>query len=234
MVSLDDAVVVRLKTHGETYEIFVDADKALDYKSGQDVDLDEVLAADHVFKDAKKGDKASEEHIFDLFKVKDLKEAIKQILTKGDLHLTTEQKKKMHAERKKQVASIIAQNAINPQTKAPHPLSRIEAAMEEARAEVVISKTAKEQVDKVVKVIKPILPIRFEMLELAVKIPAAYAGKMYKVIHEFGTVKKDDWVGGEQYVLVEIPAGMQDEFYSQLNNMTHGEVKTKVVEHDKR
>ncbi len=232
MASLEDAVIIRLKTHGENFEIYVDADKALKLKSGEDLALDDVLAVNHVFKDAKSGDKASEEHLLDLFKVKDMAEVYKEILHKGELHLTTEQKRQMHEERRKQIATIITRNAINPQTNTPHPFVRIEQAMEEARVEVVISKSAKEQVEKIVKALKPILPIRFEKIQVAVQIPQAYSGRLYHIMHEFGEIKKEDWGSGEQFVLIELPAGMQDDFYSQLNGATHGAVKTKVVKHE--
>ncbi len=232
MTSLEDAVIVRLKTHGETYEIYVDPDPALEYKSGGDVRLEDVLAAEHVFKDAKKGEKASEEHLLELFKAEDMNGVYDEILRKGELHLTTEQRRKMMEDRWKQVAAVIARNAINPQTNTPHPINRIEAAMEEARVEILLSKSAREQVEKVLKALKPIIPIKFEKLEIAVKIPAEYAGKMYSTLREYGDVKKEDWVGGEQYVLIEIPAGMQDELFSRLNSMTHGDVKTKVVKHE--
>ena len=231
MVSLDEAVILRLKTHGENYELYVDADKALEYKGGGEVSPEDVLAVEHVFKDAKTGEKASEEHLKELFKVGDIRDAIREILLKGELHLTTEQKRRMLEDRWKQVATVIARNAINPQTGTPHPVNRIESAMKEARVEVVLSRTANEQVESVLKALKPIIPIRFEKLDVAVKIPATYAGKMYHIIREYGEVKKEDWVGGEQYCLIEIPAGIQDELYSRLNSLTHGEVKTKVVKH---
>jgi ribosome maturation protein SDO1 len=232
MVRLEDAVIVRLKTRGETYELYVDADKALKFKGGENVPLEEVLVVNHAFKDAAKGEKASEEHLLELFKVADIKDALTEILTKGELHLTTEQKRNMLVERRKQVASIIARNAINPQTQTPHPLARIEAAMDEARAEITISKSANEQVEKVLKALKPILPIRFEKLQVAIKVPAQYAAKMYHPLREIGEVKKEEWVGGELICLMEIPAGLQDELYNKLNSLTHGEVKTKVVKHE--
>ncbi|MBU0762709.1 MAG: ribosome assembly factor SBDS [Candidatus Altiarchaeota archaeon] len=232
VASLDDAVIIRLKTHGESYEVYVDADNALRYKSEEEVKLEEVLVVNHIFKDAKAGDKASEEHLLDLFKTKDINEVYKEILINGELHLTTEQKRKMHEERKKQVATIIARNAINPQTNTPHPLTRIEDAMEEARVEIVISRSAKEQVEKVLKALKPLIPIKFEKLQVAVHIPVSYAGRLFHILHEFGEVKKEDWKDGEQYVLIEIPAGLQDDFYAKLNGATHGGVKTKVVKHE--
>lgn len=232
MVSLDKAIIIRLKTHGEDYEIYVDADKAVKYRGGENIAIEDILAVMQVFKDAKAGEKASDEHLLELFHVSDVNDAIKEILVKGELHLTTEQKRHMHEERRKQVATIIARNAINPQTQTPHPLARIEAAMEEARVEIVISKSANEQVEKVLKALKPIIPIKFEKLQVVIQIPAAYAGKLYHVLREMGEIKKEEWVGAEQFCLMEIPAGLQDELYTKLNGVTHGEVKTKVVKHE--
>jgi len=232
MVNLEEAVIIRLKTHGENYEIYVDADKALKYRSGEKIPLEEVLAVQQVFKDAKAGEKASAEHLTELFNVKDLNEVVHDILIRGELHLTTEQKRKMHEDRRKQIATIIARNAINPQTQTPHPLARIEAAMDEARVEIVISKSANEQVEKVLKALKPLIPIKFEKLQVAAKIPAQYAGKTHHILKDMGEILKEEWQGTEQLLLIEIPAGMQDDLYSRLNALTHGEVKTKVVKHE--
>ena len=195
MISLDKATVVRLKTHGENFEILVDPDLALEYKEGKEMNVEEMLAANSIFKDASAGDKASEDSILKVFETADLKEVADRILKKGELHLTTEQRKRMHDERKKQIVSLIARNAINPQTKTPHPPERIEKAMDEAKVAIDIQKSAKEQVEKAVKAIRPLLPIRFENVQMALKIPAVHTGKLYAVLHEFGEIKKDSWQG---------------------------------------
>lgn len=230
MVSLDDAVIARLKSHGETFELYVDPELALSYRAGDDVALKDVLAVESVFKDAGAGDKASEESLSKVFNSTDVNVVADKIIRKGELHLTTEQRRRMLEERRKQVVNIIACNAINPQTNTPHPAARIEAAMEEARVEVVLDKTAKGQVDKVLKALKPIIPIKFAKIKLAVKIPSQYTGKLYTVLREFGDVQKEEWRGSLQYCLIELPAGLQDELYNKINNLTHGEVETKVVD----
>jgi len=55
--------------------------------------------------------------------------------------LQLEQKKKIQDEKKIRVINIIATNAINPQTKGPHPPARIEAAMNEAGVHIDPMKT---------------------------------------------------------------------------------------------
>jgi len=229
MISLDKATVVRLKTHGENFEILVDPDLALEYKGGKEMNVEEMLAANSIFKDASAGDKASEDSILKVFETADLKEVADRILKKGELHLTTEQRKRMHDERKKQIVSLIARNAINPQTKTPHPPERIEKAMDEAKVAIDIQKSAKEQVEKAVKAIRPLLPIRFENVQMALKIPAVHTGKLYAILHEFGEIKKDSWQGNYQYCLIEMPAGLQDDFCNKINNLTRGEVEIKIL-----
>lgn len=229
MVSLDKAVIVRLKTHGENFEIFVDPDLALDYKEGKTVGIDELLAVGDIFKDAKAGKKASEDIMNKILGTTDLNEVVDRIIKKGELHLTIEQRRGMTEEKRKKIISIIARNAINPQTKTPHPPARIEMAIEEAKITIDPFRSAKKQVDSVVKKIRPILPIRFEILEIAVKIPANYAGNSHMVLREFGEIKKEEWNKGDLLCLLEIPAGIQDEFYGRLNSLTHGEVEIKVI-----
>ncbi|VVB54636.1 Ribosome maturation protein SDO1 [uncultured archaeon] len=229
MVSLDEAVIVRLKSHGETFEIYVDPDLALSYKGGEPVPLGDVLAVQTIFKDAGEGDKASAEAMTAVFGSTDFQTVVSGILKKGELHLTTEQKKKMSADRWKQVVDIIARNAINPQNGKPHPPARIDSAMAEARVEVTINKSAKEQVEDVLHKLKPLLPIRFEKINAAVKASAQNAPRIYQILREFGDVRKEEWVGSECITLLEIPAGVQDEFSLKLNNATHGDIQIKFL-----
>lgn len=230
MVSLDDSIVIRLKSYGETFEVMADPDMALKYRAGDISDIESVVAVDNVFKDAKAGDRASEDSIKKVFQTSDINEVISQVLKKGELHLTTEQKKTMLEERKRQIVTLIARNAVNPQTGAPHPPARIEDALDEVRFMVTISKSAKEQVDAAVKAIRPILPIKFEKRKIAVKIPAQYSGNVHNIFREFGDIEKEQWAGTSLIILITIPAGLQDEFYSKANNITHGEAEIKVVE----
>ncbi len=231
MVSLEEAVIARLETHGEHYEVLVDPDLALEVKRGKSVPADKLLAIDTIFKDSKKGDRASEEHMRKIFGTDDVLEIAKQIITRGEIQLTTEQRRKMLEDRKKQIVTIIARNAINPQTGTPHPPQRIEKAMEEARVHIDLHKSAEEQVQAVLKELRPIIPIRFEERSVAAKIPAQYAGKAYSVVKSFGEVKKEEWQkDGSWIVLMNLPAGVVDDFFRALNALTKGEVETKILQ----
>jgi len=227
---LEEAVIARLSTHGSTFEVLVDPVLALDLKRGGDVDISKVLAAETIFKDSKKGDKASEEHMAEVFETDDPVEIAIKIIKKGEIQLTTQQRRQMLDDKRKQIVNHIVRNGINPQSGSPHPPSRIEKAMDEARVQIDLGKTVEEQVTKILKALKPIIPIRFEEKSIAVKIPGQFAAKAFSVVKPYGDVKKEEWLSdGSWAFLIDIPAGMAEEFFNDLNALTKGEVETKIM-----
>lgn len=232
MVTLDDAVIARLVKEGSHFEVLVDPESAMAFRESLADTID--LATDEIFKDAKRGDRASSENLMKVFNTEDPQEIAKIIIKKGDLQLTTDQRRKMAAEKKKQVITVIARNAINPQTKTPHPPARIELAMDEAKLHIDPFKPVEEQVNTVLKALKPLIPIRFEKIKIAVKVPPEFAGSIYGELHSMGKLLKEDWLkDGSWAGLFEIPAGMQGDFFDLLNRKTHGNVVTKIMENIK-
>jgi len=91
-------------------------------------------------------------------------------------------------------------------------------------------KDVEAQLPKIVKALRPILPLKFEMRRIEVKIPTSYAGRAYRVVKDFATIKREQWLDdGSWAAVVEIPAGAQAEFFDKLNSLTHGEVQTRVL-----
>jgi ribosome maturation protein SDO1 len=231
MVSLDEAVVAKLVHEGLRFEVLVDPFVAQRIKNGEAAELERALAAEEVFKDSKKGDRASDENVKKVFKTNDIIEVARRIIVEGEIQLTTDQRRKMVEEKRKQIVSYIARNAINPLMKAPHPPQRIENAMNEARIHVDPFKPVEAQVKDVLDAIRPLIPIRIEKATIAVKLSGENYGKVYRDITDFGTIKKEEWTGGGDWIgLVKIPAGMQGDFLDRLNNKTHGEVQAKLVD----
>lgn len=230
MVSVEEAVIARLYVQGERYEVLVDPVLALDFKRGSDVEMSKLLAVETIFKDAKKGDKASEERMKSIFGLSDPIEIAKKIIKKGEIQLTTEQRRAMFEDKRKRIVNIIARNAINPQTNSPHPPARIQKAMEEAKVNIDIFKTPEEQVPAVLKALKPLIPIRFEEKRVAVKVPPKYAAKAFSVVKPYGEIKKEEWQeDGSWIFVIDLPAGTVDEFFKDMNTLTKGEVETKIL-----
>lgn len=232
MVRLDDAVPARLKTHGTTFEVLVDPDGALALKRGDRVNLEDILAVEDIFENASRGDRSPEEDLQKAFGTLEVLPIAEIIIKKGDISLTAEQRKQFIENKRRQVIEVIARNAINPQTKTPHPPGRIEQAMTEARVNIDPTKSIDELVKIAMKAIRPLIPIRFEEVEVAVKIPSAYAPKAYGEVAAYGKLIREAWQNDGSWIgVVQIPAGMQTEFYALVNRLTRGEAETKLLKH---
>jgi ribosome maturation protein SDO1 len=230
MISLDHAVVARLESHGERFEILVDPKQAALVRQGQPVNIEDVVAALNIFGNASKASRASDESLMKVFHTTDFSTVVKKIIEKGEIHLTAEQRKQMVEEKRRQVITFIARNAVNPQTGHPHPPTRIEMAMEEVRVNIDPFKHLDELVKETVKALRPILPIRFEELRLAIKIPSDFAAKAYGDIAAGSTMEKDEWQkDGSWICVVRIPAGIQGEFYDLINKLSKGEGQVKIL-----
>jgi len=230
MITLEDAVIARLEYYGERFEILVDPDLASDLKRGEDIQIEDILAVEEVFKDAKKGDKASEEAMNKAFDTTDPLEAAVLIIRKGQVQLTAQQRRDMQEDKRKMVVAKIAREAINPQTKLPHPARRIEIAMEEAKVRVDPFKSVDEQVNITLKAIRKLIPIRIEKVRVAIRIPGEDTGKVYGILPAYGKTMKEEWQqDGSWVAVVEIPGGMQESFYQKLSEITHGQVETKLL-----
>jgi len=132
--------------------------------------------------------------------------------------------------KRKQVVHNIHRNGVDPKTNLPHPLNRIEAAMEEAKVKIDEYTDVQKQVQETLKKIRLVLPIKFVMKELAIKIPPDYAAKSYSILNSFGKKLKDEWQrDGSWVVVLEIPGGLEQDLYDKLNSLCHGDVESKVV-----
>jgi len=228
-------VVARIEKAGEKFEVLVKPDAVQRVRDGKDVDLLRELAIDEIFRDAHKGSKASEEKMAELFGTTEPLAVAKQIILRGEIQLTTEQRRQMLEVKRKQIVQYIAANAINPQTGTPHPPQRIEIAMEEAKVHVDPFKGLEEQVKDVLDALRPLIPIRFEKTRIAVKLSAEDSAKCYGDIKSFGSILKEEWSPSGAWIgVVEMPAGMQTEFLERLNAKTKGNVETRILKADQR
>ena len=230
MVTLDNAITARLKRDGKHFEVLVDPELALLARKGEDVDLSEMLAVEDVFENASRGEHQSSEDVGKTFGTTDILAVAEHIVKHGELHLTKEQRKQIIDDKRRQVVSAIAAGAFNPQTKAPHPPARIEKAMEEAGIHIDPMKGVDELVNTTMKAIRPIIPIRFDTVEIAVNVPADYAAKSYGEITGFGELQKEEWQSDGSWIgVIKIPAGMQLDFYGLVNRVTKGGAETRLL-----
>lgn len=221
--------IASLKKGGQNFEIDVDFEAAIRFKEGK-ADIKDALKTEQIFSDAKKGMLASETQMEQLFETSDPLEVAKIILEKGELPLTADYKNRLREEKRKQIIEFIRKNAVDPKTNIPHPSQRIENAFEEAKVRIDEFKGVQQQVDDIIKKLRPIIPISFVTKEIVVKIPADYAAKSYSTVNSFGKMTKEEWqTDGSWVVVVEMPGGLENDFYDAINKICHGNVESKVL-----
>lgn len=230
MISLDKAVIARLKREDLVLEIYVDPEKARQFRSGENIKIDDLIASRDIYTDRSQGEKPTDQQLIKAFGTAKFDDVVKKILEKGEIQLTTEQRKKMQEDRLKQIITLIAREAVDPRTHTPHPVIRIEKALTEAKFHVDPFKNAEAQMEEALKALRPIIPIKMEKVRIAIRVAANHSGpvcgfmKSYKIIRE-------EWSGEGAYMcVVEISAGMQGELLDKINKMTHGEVDAKITE----
>ena len=217
MVTVEDAVIAKIEKGGTHFEVLVDPAIAYDLKEGMAVSLGRMLAVNAVFTDSKKGLRASDKHLQEMFKTDDIEKIARDIVVNGDVQITTEFRRKKIEERKRQIAEFISRNAHNPQTGTPHPPDRIISALEKTHVSIDPFKPASQQVEAVMSAIKGMLPISIEKIKLKIHVPSQHSARAYGVLKNFGS--GEFLQNGSLTIAISIPAGLKDSIYHRLSGM---------------
>lgn len=222
--------LARLKKGGHTFELSIDPNKALAFRKGEIEDFREAVLAEHVFADAHKGQLAAEAEMEEVFKTSNFAEVATAILKQGEIQTTAEHRADVREQRQRKLVSMISRQAMDPKTKLPHPPTRIEAALEEAKFHLVDHKSVEEQFEEAIHKLRPILPITIERAKLAVTIPAEHAARVYGYLKTAGKLLQESWEGNGNFKgKLELPAGLQQEVIDKLNAETHGQVHIDIL-----
>lgn len=219
-----------IRESGEKFEIMVKPEAALDFRFGKSLGISQILAYEGIFKDVAKGERASEERLKHFFGTTDPVKVAQTILQKGDLQLTVEQRRRLVEEKRRQIITFISRQCIDPRTNSPHPPLRIEQALEEIRISIDPFKDAEEQAKEVIQALRPVLPIKMQLLAIEVRIPPQFASKAFGTLKAYGTIKGEQWQpDGSLVAVIELPAGLQGNFLEKLGNLTRGAAQAKVL-----
>lgn len=238
-------IIARYFSHGKRYEILLDSEKYLEYREGHLESLKDALISDGVFRDIGKirtkeralmaentgiVERIPDEELQHVFGTTEFLKVADIIVDKGEVQITVEQRHKLLEKKRRQIVSFISAQAIDPKTKLPHPPLRIENAMEQASVRIDPFKKAEAQVADIIRQLSPILAIKLEKRHIAFKIGVEYASNCRRVIASLGIILREKWVGGEWFCEVEVPAGLQDKMFAQLNAITHGNLESAQTE----
>jgi len=226
----DKFTTARITRNGEKFEILVKPEPALDDKMGKPLGISQILVIDEVYSDAGKGTHASSDKLEKAFATVDALKIAEEILKHGELQLTTEQRRELVEEKRKQIVAFISRNCIDPRSGTPHPPVRIEQAMNQVKYTIDPFKSADEQAKDIIEELRVIIPIKMEHMRVAIKILAEFGAKGYGAVKNFGTITREEWqADGALVAVVEMPAGLYGPFVERLGKITQGTIQTKVL-----
>ena len=222
MVSLYVAVIARLEKGGNRYEILVDPDLVAEWKvNPEQVSFEDMLATDEVWSDVKAGDRPTSDALENIFGTTDLHSCVERILIDGSIQLTTAQRKQMVDDKRKQIIHAIATTATDPKTRGPHPPTRIENALSEARFSVDPFLSVERQVQDAVDAIRALIPLQFVTVRLAFRIQGKDYGGVHQLLRD--SIQKEEWLSDGSWVcVVECPGGMKSDLISRVAKRSSG------------
>jgi ribosome maturation protein SDO1 len=222
--------VARFTKDNEHFEVLVKPEKALQHRMGKISAITEVLVTETIFSDANKGTRVSEEALRKAFGTTEPLKVAETILKRGTIQLTTEQRRKMIENKRKQIITFISRQSVDPRTNLPHPPLRVEQAMEQIHYSIDPFKPVEQQAKEIIKLLRSILPLKTEQVPVGVHIPAEYAAKAYGTVKGFGTIKREEWRGdGSWYGVLEMPAGLYGPFLEKIGEITKGRAEAKML-----
>jgi ribosome maturation protein SDO1 len=225
-------VVAWIEIRGERFEVLVRPEQAFRYREGEKVDLGEILWTDTIYKDSRKGLKASPESLRKAFGTEDVRVIAERILKEGRIQLTEEERRRLLEAKKRKIITYIVRNAVDPKTGMPIPESRIEAAMEELGVSIDLYRDAESQALEIVSKLSRIMPIKIARALIEAVIPPDIAGRAVSEVKRIGDVRRSEWLkDGSLKLEVEVPAGAQIDVINRIQGLAKGRasVNVKVV-----
>lgn len=218
-------VTAKIKVKGKEYEINVNLDEALKFKAGKG-DIISALDSNGVYYDAKKGNAVSSKDLMDAFGTTDIHQIASKIIMSGEVQKNQDFRDAERENKIKQVVSLIVRNAVD-QNGRPYTEERIRRAVEEVHHSFD-NRPAEQQMSDLLHKLKEVIPIRVETKKIKLTIPAQYTGQVYGILKDYK--ESEDWLAnGSLSVIINIPAGLQMEFYDKLNSITHGAVQSEEI-----
>ncbi len=222
-------VTARIKIKNIHYEILVDLDEALKLKAGKG-DVTRSLITPNVFLDMKKGLHASKASLIDAFGTDDAYQIAQKIILSGEVQKTQDYRDAERDTKVKQFVHLLLKNAVD-QNGRPYTEERLKRALEEAHVHLD-NRPPEQQLAGAIEKIQIILPIRIETKRVRLTIPARFTGQAYGLLKDFK--ESEDWLSnGDLQTVLNIPAGMQIDFYEKLNAIAHGAIQSEELKEKK-
>jgi ribosome maturation protein SDO1 len=212
--------IVRLQRSGVKVELLGKPGMVTKFREGQ-CSMQDAILDDRVFSNASKGEVAGEA---DLAKLSCRGgELIELILRTGKYSLTAAEKREFVERRRLEVINYIHENFVDSATHRPHPVTRIEAALAEIRANIDPDQDAEHNVNALVPKLVPIIRLQQTSIDGTVKVPLPKLGAVIGICCNLGRVGKEEYGPEHAFIEVSIAPGRYDDLVQQIGRVSGGE-----------
>lgn len=219
--------LVKMRVGTKHFEIMVDLELALKLRKGEAVNIQNVLLANDIFTNHKTGAKAASADLMTAFATADVLAVADRMIKKGDIQFPKDYRDEQQDNKKKQVVDWLVRNAVDARNGRPFTPQAITTALDQKGVNIT-NLPVDQQIKDIAESLKTILPIKIETKKIAITIPAIYTGKVYGIVNQYK--EKEDWLSdGSLKVTINLPVGLQMEFYDKLNAVTHGAALSEEV-----
>jgi len=189
-------------------------------------DLDEVVQTQQIFTNVSKGQSAKKDDLVKAFGTDDEKTICLQILTKGELQVSEKERSQQSESMLRDIATIVSEKCVNPETKRPYPVGVIESAMKEIHFSLKPTKGTKQQALEVIKQLKTTMPIEKAQMRIRILLPKDCAKKTReKLLPSISNIESEEWDRGQ----LELEALIDPGFYRIIDETVTNESKGKGI-----
>lgn len=240
---LTNVAVVRLKKHGNRFEIACYKNKVLSWRSGVEKDIDEVLQSHTVYSNVSKGILAKSKDLIAAFGTDDQTKICLEILDKGELQVAGKEREAQLSSQFRDIATIVMQKTINPETKRPYTISMIERLMHEIHFAVDPNSSSKKQALEVIRQLQKKFPIKRSPMRLRITADQQSFPSILEKLNAWNAdILTKDESGNQLSIVCELDPTLFRECDSLVRNLqgrleilavsVHGEGDTAVDRYD--
>ncbi|XP_034942245.1 ribosome maturation protein SBDS [Chelonus insularis] len=196
-IRLTNVAVVRMKKGGKRFEIACYRNKVVSWRNNLEKDIDEVLQTHTVFINVSKGQVAKKEDLIAAFGNDNQTEICKEILAKGELQVSDKERHSALDSMFKDIATIVSEKCVNPESKRPYPVSMIEKAMKDIHFSVKPNRNSKQQALEIIPQLKAVIPLERAQMKIRIVYSNKTAKKLKEKIVKLVTkIENECWDGG--------------------------------------
>jgi len=185
--------------------------------------IQQILDSEVIWKDIKKGDRASSAELKAAFQTDDVLKCAEAIVQKGELNLSESERKEILTKKRNEIINYIHKYYADPKTKLPHPILRIDNALNELKVRIDGDAPTERQVLDIMKTLVTILPCKKIDITGSVTVSQLYNKAATAVVQKYCANMKVAAAGDTLTITMSCVPGDYDKLINELNSATKGE-----------